>query len=46
MEAVIVIVCLGTVICNIGVLWIVIKLYTEILKLMNFNIKKKSDIKP
>jgi hypothetical protein len=37
---------LGSVICNIGLLWIVVKLYTEILKIMNFNAKKKEDIKP
>ena len=40
------IICVGTVICNIGLLWIVIKLYTEIMKILNFNAKKKEDIKP
>lgn len=38
--------CIATVVCNIGILWIVIKLYTEIMKILNFNAKKKEDIKP
>ncbi len=42
----IMIVGIGTVICNIGLLWMVIKLYTEIMKILNFNAKKKEDIKP
>lgn len=46
MNTVTAIVSIGSVICNIGLLWIVIKLYTEILKIMNFNAKKKEDIKP
>lgn len=37
---------IGTVLCNIGILWIVIKLYTEFMKIMNFNTKKPEDIKP
>jgi len=40
------IICIATVVCNIGLLWIDIKLYTEIMKILNFNAKKKEDIKP
>ena len=39
------IICVGSVACNILLLWIVIKLYTEIMKILNFNAKKKEDIK-
>ena len=39
-------ICMITVVCNIGILWIVIKLYTEIMKILNFNAKKKEDINP
>jgi len=46
MGEIITIICIGSVICNIGILWIVIKLYTEALKIINFNLKKKGDIKP
>ena len=35
-----------TIIANIGILWINIKLYTEFMKITNFNLKKKKDIKP
>ena len=34
----------GTVVCNILLLWIIIKLYTEFMKLINFNLKKKEDM--
>ncbi len=40
------VICIMSVVCNIGLLWIVIKLYTEIMKILNFNAKKKEDIKP
>ncbi len=40
------VICIATVLCNIGLLWIVVKLYTEIMKILNFNAKKKEDIKP
>lgn len=46
MDIIIAIIGIGTVICNIGLLWMVIKLYTEIMKILNFNAKKKEDIKP
>lgn len=36
---------IGTVLCNLGILWIIIKLYTEFMKIMNFNSKKREDIK-
>ena len=36
----------GTVVCNLLILWIIIKLYTEFMKLINFNLKKNKDIKP
>ncbi len=46
MIEIVVLVCLGSVIINIGILWIIIKLYTEFMKIMNFNTKKPKDIKP
>ncbi len=36
----------GSILANILLLWINIKLYTEIMKILNFNAKKKEDIKP
>lgn len=46
MGEIIVVVCIGTVLCNLGILWIIIKLYTEFMKIMNFNAKKPKDVKP
>jgi hypothetical protein len=45
-EQLVAIICFGTVIVNVLILWINIKLYTEVLKIMNFNKKKPEDIKP
>jgi len=38
----IMIVGIGTVICNIGLLWMVIKLYTEIMKILKQRPKNRS----
>ncbi len=40
-----VIVCIGTVMINVLILTLIIKLYTEIVKLQVFTSKKKSDVK-
>lgn len=39
-------VCLMSTISCILLLWIIMKLYTEIMKILNFNKKKPEDIKP
>ncbi len=41
MEAAFAIICVGSVVCNILLLWIVIKLYTEILKGMHIDARMK-----
>lgn len=42
MNVIVVMVCIGSVLCNLGILWISIKLYTEFIKIkiMNSNTKK------
>ena len=44
MNEIIIIVCMGSVLCSLGILWINIKLYTEFMKIMNFNTKKPKDV--
>lgn len=45
MGEIIAVMCMGTVLCNLGILWINIKLYTEFMKIMNFNTKDPKDVK-
>ena len=46
MDGILAVICIATVVCNIGLLWIIIKLYTEIMKILNFNAKSGHTIKP
>ncbi len=41
-----IIICIGSILCNIAILSIVIKIYSEIIKVNIFTMKKKEDIKP
>ena len=46
MDNAVICICMSSILVNLGILWIIIKLYTEFMKIMNFNTKKPKDIKP